>query len=72
MADAQTLVEALERLMRVDPTGSASGCAIRRCRGGTERQCGHFRITEMAAEIGEHQGMRPEGSPLGGYPLVFK
>jgi hypothetical protein len=36
MVDAQTLGEAFERLMRVDPTRSASGGAIRRCRDGTE------------------------------------
>jgi hypothetical protein len=36
MVDAQTLGEALKRLMHVDPTDSASGTAIRRCRGGIE------------------------------------
>jgi hypothetical protein len=36
MAGAETLGKALERLMRVDPTGSASGGAIRGYSGGTE------------------------------------
>ena len=63
MVDAQTLGEALERLMRVDPIGSAGGCAIRRYRGGAERLRGHFRIADMAPEIGGHEGM---------YPLVLK
>ena len=32
---------------------------------------GHFRTTEMASDLGEYEGMRPEGSPLGGYPLIL-
>ena len=27
---------------------------------------------EMTTDIGEYEGMRTEGSPLGGYPLIFK
>jgi len=34
------------------------------------RQRGHFRITEMASDIGEYEGMRPEGlDPPSSVPL---
>jgi hypothetical protein len=32
---------------------------------------GHFRINEMAPDLGEYMGTHPEGSPLGGYPLIL-
>jgi hypothetical protein len=36
MVGAQTLGEALERLMGIDPMGAASGHAIRGCGGRSE------------------------------------
>ena len=32
---------------------------------------GHFRIAEMASDIGEYEGMSPEGTSFGAYPLIL-
>ena len=37
----------------------------------TQELGGCFSVAEAASELGEYEGMRPEGSPRRGYPLIL-